>query len=110
MHRINCNNGIKVVTNTLIDLIIVIVCCLFTESEGIQFREIVLWQAKHYSTNHLMVTMGSDFQYQAAHNWYLNLDKLIKYVNARVSLGAGLPLHFFNFLLHFLHQSFGHWY
>lgn len=25
--------------------------------------------------------MGSDFQYLAAHTWYKNLDKLIKYVN-----------------------------
>nr|KAG5707590.1 hypothetical protein BaRGS_001138 [Batillaria attramentaria] len=33
-----------------------------------------------------MVTMGSDFQYQAAHNWYKNLDKLIKYVNEQQRL------------------------
>lgn len=31
-----------------------------------------------------MVTMGSDFQYQAAHNWFKNLDKLIAYVNQKV--------------------------
>ncbi|XP_076458768.1 lysosomal alpha-mannosidase-like [Babylonia areolata] len=49
-------------------------------------------QAKHYSTNHLITTMGSDFQYQAAHNWYLNLDKLIKYVNARQSSGSKVNL------------------
>ncbi|KAL8603557.1 hypothetical protein ACOMHN_022509 [Nucella lapillus] len=49
-------------------------------------------QAEHYATNHLITTMGSDFQYQAAHNWYLNLDKLIKYVNARQSNGSKVNL------------------
>jgi len=49
-------------------------------------------QAKHYSTDHLMVTMGSDFQYQAAHNWYKNLDKLIKYVNERQASGSKVNL------------------
>lgn len=33
------------------------------------------------------MTMGSDFQYQNAHTWYKNLDKLIKYVNQQVSYG-----------------------
>ncbi len=28
--------------------------------------------------------MGSDFQYEIADEWYKNLDKLIKYVNAQV--------------------------
>ncbi|KAK7498337.1 hypothetical protein BaRGS_00010597 [Batillaria attramentaria] len=40
-------------------------------------------QAKAYATSHLIMPMGSDYQYQAAHNWYKNLDKLIKYVNLR---------------------------
>ena len=42
-------------------------------------------QAAHYKTNHIIMTMGSDFEYQNAHHWYKNLDKLIKYTNARVS-------------------------
>ena len=42
----------------------------------------VFHQAKHYKTNNIMMTMGSDFQYENAHEWYKNLDKLIKYVNA----------------------------
>lgn len=49
-------------------------------------------QAKHYTTNHLMVTMGSDFQYQAAHNWFKNLDKLIHYVNERQASGSKVNL------------------
>lgn len=32
----------------------------------------------------IMMTMGSDFQYQNARPWYKNLDKLISYVNAKV--------------------------
>jgi hypothetical protein len=32
------------------------------------------------------MTMGSDFQYENADEWYKNLDKLIKYVNAEVIL------------------------
>ncbi|KAK7113104.1 lysosomal alpha-mannosidase-like [Littorina saxatilis] len=45
-------------------------------------------QAKQYTSNHLIVTMGSDFQYQAAQHWYINLDKLIKHVNARQANGS----------------------
>lgn len=32
------------------------------------------------------MTMGGDFQYRNANEWYKNLDKLIKYVNAQVNL------------------------
>ena len=38
-------------------------------------------QVKHYRTNHIMMTMGDDFQYMMANKWYTNLDKLIKYTN-----------------------------
>lgn len=37
-------------------------------------------QAKHYKTNNIILTMGQDFNYQNAHHWFKNLDKLIKYV------------------------------
>ena len=40
-------------------------------------------QAKHYLTNNIIMTMGSDFQYTNAKVWYKNLDKLIKYVNGQ---------------------------
>ena len=33
-----------------------------------------------------MMTMGGDFQYMDAHLNFKNMDKLIKYVNARVIL------------------------
>ncbi|ULT82208.1 hypothetical protein L3Y34_011880 [Caenorhabditis briggsae] len=39
-------------------------------------------QAAHQATNQVMLLMGSDFQYTNANSWYVNLDKLIKYVNA----------------------------
>ncbi len=42
-------------------------------------------QATGFATNHIMMTMGSDFQYENANEWYTNLDKLIKYVNAQVN-------------------------
>ena len=38
-------------------------------------------QAKSYKTNHIMLTMGEDFNYQNALKWFKNLDKLVKYVN-----------------------------
>ncbi|CAK9303127.1 unnamed protein product [Gordionus sp. m RMFG-2023] len=50
------------------------------------FLDMMLSQAKCYDTNHVIVTMGNDFTYQAAQNWYTNLDKLIKYVNLQRSL------------------------
>lgn len=41
-------------------------------------------QASHFATNHIMFTMGSDFNYQNALEWYKNLDKLVHYVNKMV--------------------------
>ena len=42
-------------------------------------------QAKNYSTNHIMMTLGGDFQYMNADQNFKNTDKLIKYVNKRVN-------------------------
>ncbi|KAL9966329.1 hypothetical protein ACROYT_G024383 [Oculina patagonica] len=47
-----------------------------------KFVEVTCKQASQYKTNHIMLTMGSDFMYENANLWYKNLDKLIKYVNA----------------------------
>uniref|UniRef100_A0A8C9TY53 Alpha-mannosidase n=1 Tax=Scleropages formosus TaxID=113540 RepID=A0A8C9TY53_SCLFO len=44
--------------------------------------------AKMYRTNHIIMTMGSDFQYENANLWYKNMDKLIRYVNAKQSQGS----------------------
>lgn len=46
------------------------------------------FQAHYYKTNHIIMTMGSDFQYENANLWYKNMDKLIKYVNALQANGS----------------------
>lgn len=48
-----------------------------------RFTETSLIYQKIYNTNHIMFPMGEDFQYQSAHSWYKNMDKLIKYVNEK---------------------------
>ncbi|KAL6111177.1 man2b1 [Pungitius sinensis] len=53
-----------------------------------RFIAIANKQAKMYKTNHIIMTMGSDFQYENANLWYKNLDKLIRYVNAQQAHGG----------------------
>ncbi|MCO5548558.1 hypothetical protein L7F22_002018 [Adiantum nelumboides] len=36
-------------------------------------------QAKHFQTNHIMWTMGNDFNYQNAHGWFKQMDKFINW-------------------------------
>uniref|UniRef100_A0A674B9P0 Alpha-mannosidase n=1 Tax=Salmo trutta TaxID=8032 RepID=A0A674B9P0_SALTR len=50
-----------------------------------RFLHIAHGQALVYKTNHIIMTMGSDFQYENANLWYKNLDKLIRYVNQKQS-------------------------
>ena len=50
-------------------------------------------QANSYKTNHIMLTMGSDFQFQNALKWFKNLDKLIKHVNKVFFLSILLFFH-----------------
>ncbi|KAL1005722.1 hypothetical protein UPYG_G00063150 [Umbra pygmaea] len=56
----------------------------------IRFLKIALEQAKVYKTNHIIMTMGSDFQYENANLWYKNLDKLIRYVNQKQGDGSSV--------------------
>ncbi|UYV68492.1 MAN2B1 [Cordylochernes scorpioides] len=44
--------------------------------------------ANVYKTNHLIVTMGNDFNYQDAGAWFTNLDTLIKHINAKQANGS----------------------
>ena len=44
------------------------------------FLEYAYEQAKHYKTNNVLLTLGMDFHYQAAHTWFKNIDKLMKQV------------------------------
>ncbi|XP_003972325.3 lysosomal alpha-mannosidase isoform X1 [Takifugu rubripes] len=53
-----------------------------------QFLTVAHNQALVYKTNHIIMTMGSDFQYENANLWYKNLDKLIRYVNALQANGS----------------------
>lgn len=53
-----------------------------------RFLAIAHSQAAVYKTNHIIMTMGSDFQYENANLWYKNLDKLISYVNAQQNNGS----------------------
>ena len=48
------------------------------------FVKVAQEQAEKYATNHIMFTMGSDFQYEDAAEWFKNLDKVIRYVNKMV--------------------------
>ena len=45
------------------------------------FINYVKKQGSHFRTNHVAITTGMDFHYTAAHAWFMNLDKLIKYIN-----------------------------
>jgi hypothetical protein len=52
-----------------------------------------MWQADHTRGNHIMMTMGSDFQYESARNWYVNMDKLIHYAkqDGRINVFYSTP-------------------
>nr|XP_054394463.1 lysosomal alpha-mannosidase isoform X7 [Pongo abelii] len=47
------------------------------------FLNVATAQGRYYRTNHIVMTMGSDFQYENANMWFKNLDKLIRLVNAQ---------------------------
>ncbi|GAB6018759.1 mannosidase alpha class, variant 3 [Chamberlinius hualienensis] len=50
-----------------------------------EFLQRVEKHADGYATNHILMTMGGDFQFQEARENFINLDKLIKYVNEKQS-------------------------
>ncbi|KAM4749190.1 lysosomal alpha-mannosidase [Rhinophrynus dorsalis] len=52
------------------------------------FLKAVDKQAQSYRTNHIIMTMGSDFQYENANMWFKNMDKLISLVNAQQNNGS----------------------
>lgn len=46
-----------------------------------EFVTVAQWQAEHTRGEHILMTMGSDFQYEAAGIYFSNLDKLIHHAN-----------------------------
>jgi lysosomal alpha-mannosidase len=40
------------------------------------------WNENYNNTNHVMITMGGDFFYRKAENWFSNMDKLIEAVKS----------------------------
>jgi len=56
------------------------------------FLAYVKQYALFYGTNNVMFPMGEDFQYQNANAWFKNLDKLIKYTNAKQDKGSNVNL------------------
>ncbi|XP_037825869.1 lysosomal alpha-mannosidase isoform X2 [Lucilia sericata] len=57
-----------------------------------EFFAIARKMSQGYRTNNILVTMGEDFHYQNANMWFKNLDKLIKYANARQVNGSDINL------------------
>ncbi|XP_035227790.1 lysosomal alpha-mannosidase-like isoform X2 [Stegodyphus dumicola] len=53
-----------------------------------EFIGIAESQSQFYATNHIVMTMGNDFNYQNAATWFKNLDKLIKHVNEKQKNGS----------------------
>ncbi len=49
------------------------------------FVKAIATQQKFYRHNHIMLTMGEDFQWENAREWYKNLDKLMKYTMEKVN-------------------------
>nr|CAD7587760.1 unnamed protein product [Timema genevievae] len=58
------------------------------ETKVQQFISFVKEQAKSFTTDHIIVTMGQDFNYQDASMNYKNIDKLIRNVNALQTNGS----------------------
>ncbi|KAG8190302.1 hypothetical protein JTE90_012589 [Oedothorax gibbosus] len=56
------------------------------------FISIAQEQAKHYATNHIVMTMGMDFHYRDAPKWFRNMDYLISYINSLQSVGMNVSM------------------
>ncbi|XP_030753915.1 lysosomal alpha-mannosidase-like [Sitophilus oryzae] len=56
------------------------------------FLKYVNQSTQIYTTSNYIMPMGADFYYQNAENWFINLDKLIYYVNKRQESGSKFNL------------------
>ncbi|VDK73324.1 unnamed protein product [Litomosoides sigmodontis] len=57
-----------------------------------KFVEYINTQASHQRTNQIMLLMGGDFQYTAANQWYINLDKLISLIRRNKTLNEKINI------------------
>ncbi|KAK6633436.1 hypothetical protein RUM44_004039 [Polyplax serrata] len=53
-----------------------------------RFLQHIEWQKLGYRNDQILMTMGGDFNYQDAHYYFKNLEKLIRYVNQRQEEGS----------------------
>ena len=51
---------------------------------------VTLLQSYMYLPNHILFTFGGDFAWEDAHQWFKNVDKVIKYVNEQVTKSPSL--------------------
>ncbi|BFZ17491.1 hypothetical protein BsWGS_20530 [Bradybaena similaris] len=51
------------------------------EQRAQEFLDIIKQRMRGYRTNHLLIPMGCDFAYQAAANWFVNIEGLMQAVN-----------------------------
>ncbi|EDW77499.1 uncharacterized protein Dwil_GK24530 [Drosophila willistoni] len=67
--------------------------------------------AAHFRTNHIMIPFGGDFQYEDAGHNFKNMDKLIKYLNARQAEGSNFNVFYStpSCYLNSLHESLQTW-
>ncbi|KAK3085809.1 hypothetical protein FSP39_008930 [Pinctada imbricata] len=56
------------------------------------FINATLTWAESYATEHVLMTMGGDFNYENANMWYKNLDKLMYYINREHAQGGNINL------------------
>lgn len=56
------------------------------------FVTVMLQQSRNYTGKNIIVPMGTDFQYQAAHVNFQSMDKLIRYVNSHEFNGTKIHL------------------
>jgi len=61
------------------------------DSETDLFIKDIYEIAAAFATNHIMLTFGSDFQYQNARMNFDQMDKLIKYTVAKVERNCNCP-------------------
>eukprot|EP00359_Climacostomum_virens_P001263 CAMPEP_0204897750 /NCGR_PEP_ID=MMETSP1397-20131031/896_1 /ASSEMBLY_ACC=CAM_ASM_000891 /TAXON_ID=49980 /ORGANISM="Climacostomum Climacostomum virens, Strain Stock W-24" /LENGTH=968 /DNA_ID=CAMNT_0052065525 /DNA_START=197 /DNA_END=3103 /DNA_ORIENTATION=+ len=72
------------------------------DTKADEFVEFLFEQAEYYRSNHIMVLMGEDFNYQDAYSNFKNIDKIIDFVTKRhgdkVSLFYSTPSEYVNAL------------